>query len=110
METFTFCPAPGATKTINPKVRSAQFGDGYNQRVGDGINTMPRVWDVSFTRKEADIDLVDAFLTARAGVESFIWTPPEGTQGIFKCTSWARSLPTVAVQSISAQFIEVFGE
>jgi phage-related protein len=110
MSDFNYCPATGATKDITPRVRSSVFGDGYQQRVADGINTITRKWMVTFTRKEADIDLIEDFLISRAGVESFTWTPPEGIEGRFICKSWARNLPAIAAQSISCTFEEVFGE
>lgn len=111
MATFTYKPAQGASRNISPRVRTAQFGDGYMQRVGDGINTQPRVWDLTFSRKKADIDAIDAFLAARGGVESFDWTPPDGSaQGKFICKTWAKSMPSVRVQTLSGTFEEVFGE
>lgn len=38
VETFTWCPMVEPTVTITQRVMKAQFGDGYSQAVGDGIN------------------------------------------------------------------------
>lgn len=110
MTEFIYCPAPGASQEITPKVRTAVFGDGYQQRVGDGINTLPRKWSLTFTRRTADIDAIEEFLTDAGGIESFSWTPPSGLPGLWICKSWVRNLPHTAAQSISATFEEVFGD
>lgn len=110
MSTFTWSPAPGASSTKQPKTRTAPFGDGYQQRVPNGINNIARVWQLTFTRVTADIDAIDAFLTARNGVESFDWTPPKGAAGKWICRSWNENVIATVVQSISATFEEVFGD
>lgn len=110
MSTFTWSPAPGATQTKSPRVKAAQFGDGYSQRVGDGINNNPRVWNLTFTRLTADIDAIDAFLTAHEDGASFDWTPPKGAAGKFICKSWSENVIFRTVQSITATFEEVYGD
>lgn len=110
MSTFTWSPAPGANQLKKPRIRTAQFGDGYQQRVGDGINTVARSWALKFTRLTADIDAIEAFLDARGGLESFTWTPPSGAIGKWVCAEWSRPVPVLNVQEINATFTEVFGE
>ncbi len=110
MSTFTWSPAPGATESVEPRVSSAKFGDGYEQRVGDGINTRPRTWSLNFTGPTVRTDEIAAFLEARNGVESFDWTPPYGPAGKFKCESWSRSVPSLFIQGINATFKEVYGD
>jgi phage-related protein len=39
IETFTWCPRINAEADTNFRVRKAQFGDGYEQVSGDGLNT-----------------------------------------------------------------------
>lgn len=109
MATFTYCPAFGASDTTKPRVLKAQFGDGYQQRAGDGINIAPRQWSLSFSRKQSDIDAIRAFLEARNGIESFTWTPPRGASGRFLCEQWQGSVNDGA-DSLTVTFDEVFGE
>jgi len=109
MSTFNWSPAPGATQTINPRVRTASFGDGYVQTVRDGINNMPRSWSVQFTRATSDIDAIEAFLISVGADVPFNWTPPKGAAGKWLCKSWTQSVPASTVQSISATFDEYFG-
>lgn len=110
MSTFTWSPAPGAAQDKTPRVRASQFGEGYQQRTPDGINTIARVWTLTFRRVTADVDAIDAFLTARNGAESFIWTPPTGAAGKFICKKWGETVPALVLQEISATFEEVFGD
>lgn len=108
METFNYVPAPGQSKNVTPRVLKAQFGDGYSQRVGDGINFKPRTYQLVFNREMSVILEIDAFLNARAGIEAFIWTPLNGTAGVWLCESWVKTDTLLNVGSISATFIEVF--
>jgi phage-related protein len=110
MTIFTWSPDPGATGPKTPRVKVAPYGDGYEQRVGEGINRIVRTWSLTFTRPTAEIDAIDAFLEARAGAESFDWTPPRGPAGKWKCASWSVSVPALSVQSLTATFTEVFGD
>jgi len=110
MSTFTWSPAPGATETQTPRVRTASYGDGYQQRVGDGIHPIARSWALQFVRPTADIDAIAAFLIALAGTESFDWTPPSGSAGKWICKSWSRNAIYSTVHSINATFEEVFGD
>lgn len=109
MATWTYTPDFGADLNEKPRVLTAQFGDGYEQRVGDGINTRPRTWRLSFnTRTDAEIAPILAFLRARNGVEAFDWTDPDGVAGKFVCREWQRTPVKFGVNNLSATFVEVF--
>lgn len=110
MSTFTWYPAFGVSQSVQPRVRVAAFGDGYQQRVGDGINAAPRSWALVFTQETANVDAIEAFLVAAAGVTSFDWTPPSGAAGKWTCSAWSRTHIANGAQQISATFSEVFGE
>lgn len=88
---FFFSPSYGATTIVEPKVLSLKFGDGYEQRIQDGINNTLLKIDLSFDLRGADeAAAIIHFLTARAGVESFLFTPsePYATLRNFLCRSW----------------------
>lgn len=109
---FTWVPSRGPSKEITPRVRRASFGDGYEQRVGDGINTRFRTWSLSFNnRSESESNAIEGFLEARNGVESFTWVDPNGHSAKWICEKWSRvevdSLPTAKLSSISTSFREV---
>ena len=59
----------------------AQYGDGYEQRLQDGINTrgltVTAIWGAL---THADADTIVAFFEARAGVEPFTYTMPPSSR------------------------------
>ncbi|WP_417511445.1 phage tail protein [Methylophaga sp.] len=110
MTTFTFKPVMPATLTKEPRVRETNFGDGYSQRVADGINTNKRVWSLNFAGTQAEIEAIDDFLTSAGGVTSFDWLPPRGEAGKFTCKSWSSPIQGFNYWMMTATFDEVFGE
>lgn len=77
MATFTWIPDYEATENSRPRIRKVQFGDGYEQRLKFGPRTDPKEWDLVFMgRTNTERDEITDFLSARGGVESFDWTPP----------------------------------
>ena len=64
----------GLQRSTTHRVLTASFGDGYEQRVLDGINTKKDMFAVSFNNREAeDINLITAFFDSKAG-KSFDFT------------------------------------
>lgn len=108
MSAFTWTPTFGSEVATKPRVNLVQFGDGYEQRIGDGINTMPRTWTLVFNVDGSVGDAIDAFLRGQAGLTAFDWTPPTGAAGKWKCGEWKRVVGEKGVQSVSATFVEVF--
>ncbi len=108
MATFDTAPQ-SANLSRQPRVRTARFGDGYEQRVADGINSAPKSWALTFTRPAAEADVVLAFFVARNGVEAFDWTDPEGEAGKYVCREWSSALIGPVAKSITATFEQVFG-
>ena len=109
MTTFSFSPTYGATENIAPRVKKAVFGDGYQQRVGDGINRTARLLSLSFEGTQADIDAIDLFLSTEDGITSFDFTPPSGAAGKFICSAWSSSINQFNNFVLNANFEEVFG-
>ena len=65
-------PDKSMTKASTPRVLIATFGDGYEQRIADGINTLNEIYNLTFaTRLKEDIDDIVAFLDGKGGVSSF---------------------------------------
>lgn len=76
--TLIATPDKSMTKTAAPRVLQITFGDGYEQRIADGINTINETYSLSFkTRPKADIDDIVVFLDARKNVSKFIFTMPD---------------------------------
>jgi phage-related protein len=110
MSTFPdFDPAPGMTKQSAPNVRSIQFGSGYSQRATFGINQNPKIYNLTFRISETEADIIEAFLDARGGVESFSYTPPgEAASSKFVCQQWTKTISFVDRAEVIATFVQVF--
>ena len=110
MATFTYTPDFGAAVAYKPRVRVAQFGDGYQQRVADGINTGTDSWNLTFAvRTDTEAGNILAFLEARAGVEAFDWTPPGSATAIRAiCREWNRTFDRHQQNTITARFDRVY--
>lgn len=83
-EVFKWVPDRNITGTEKDRVRTARFGDGYSQAVGDGINTREGSWPLTFTGQKARISAIKAFLDRHAGYKSFLWAPPLSDPALFR--------------------------
>lgn len=108
MATFSYGVDWAAQEESEPRVLTAKFGDGYEQRSADGINTDLKTWQVQFkNRDDSEAAAIVAFFAADAGVTSFDWTPPGGSAGKYVCSRWTRSPTQVDRNTITAVFREV---
>jgi phage-related protein len=72
----------GIQQSAKPRVLKAQFGDGYEMRVRDGINNTPREWGMSFNnRTKEDIDKLYKFMNTLAEVDTAKLTVPNAVDG-----------------------------
>ena len=59
----------GFTKKVKHRLLVAKFGDGYEQRVRDGINTQEATFNFAFkNRPWEEIEVLSAFLDVKAGL------------------------------------------
>tara|TARA_R110002020_G_scaffold145804_2_gene320042 strand:- start:995 stop:1588 length:594 start_codon:yes stop_codon:yes gene_type:complete len=59
-------------------VRTAKFGDGYEQRASIGINNVGRDYSISFAnRSKTEVDDIVAFFESKNGVTAFDFTIPD---------------------------------
>lgn len=71
-------PDKTLTRNNKPRVIKIQFGDGYEQRVQEGINNITQSFSVTFNnRPKAEIDDIMAFLDNKAGTTAFDFTYPD---------------------------------
>lgn len=109
-QTFNFVPSKGFTKTVKPRVLVAQFGDGYSQRIQNGINNITEEWSLSFnSRSIEDADSMLTFFEEHAGAIGFYWTPPgESTAKAVICPEWSKSYDSHISATIQARFVKIF--
>ena len=71
-------PDKTLAKASSPNVLVAQFGDGYQQRIATGLNSIKETFTTSFNnRPKAEADDIDAFFSAKKGVTAFNFTYPD---------------------------------
>ncbi len=76
--TLVATPDKSMSKSTAPRVLTANFGDGYEQRIADGINSLNETYSLSFkTRAKADIDDIVLFLDSQKNVSKFLLTIPD---------------------------------
>lgn len=108
METFSWQVMFGSSQETKARVLKNQYGDGYSQRLKDGINSLIRAYPVIVKASSlAEADEITGFLEARGGAEAFLWTPPNAAAAISViCDSWRR-VDRVNSAVISATFQQV---
>lgn len=87
-EVFTWQPQIEPAGDIQFRTREARFGDGYRQATGDGLNTKEQAWPLVFRGSLATLMPIREFLDAHAGHTAFLWTPPDGVQGLYRCKGY----------------------
>lgn len=108
MSDFSYQPVFGAQRNKTPRVLSARFGDGYEQRLADGINTKPAIWNLTFTYDNSTIASIESFLETKGGITSFTWTPHGGSEIKVICREWSKSIDSPTTSSIQTTFEQVF--
>lgn len=74
----TVSPDKGLTRTSSPKVLVAKFGDGYEQRLPNGINSIDETFNATFNnRTKEEIDDITGYLASLKGATSFTYTIPD---------------------------------
>ena len=95
-----------------PKVHTLTFGDGYEQRIADGINNLAQQMNVTFnTRPKAEIDDLVAFFESLGGVSKFRMTIDDtnGAETIkVVCRQWNQTWNYDDFYSLSATFDRVY--
>ena len=109
-DTFTWDHVSEPSGTITFSVLSAQFGDGYSQRLANGINNESGSWPLSFVGDDDFIGAIVAFIRAHKGAQSFYWTPPvpNGEQGLYVATSYNPVPYGDGQYQLSVTFQQVF--
>lgn len=108
IETFTWSPRPNASSDTKLRNRKAQFGDGYIQVAGDGLNTKSQEWSLEFVGNSTYIGAIKDFIERHGGTKAFIWTPPLESKGLYRCESYKPTAIGGGNYSLSATFTQAF--
>lgn len=107
-EVFTFTPTNDAEGDINYRTLEAQFGDGYSQSIGDGLNNREQSWPLTFTVERAQAQAIIAFIERHQGYRAFQWTPPLGVPQLWKVTGYKLSPLGGDLYRIKATFEQAY--
>ena len=111
MATFPITnPVYNTRINARPKVNTLSFGDGFDQRLTEGLNQNPLSVNLTFELSQTDANTAITFLNARVeDGASFDYTlPSETSSRKFVCTSFPRSIPFLNRVTLSCVFREVF--
>ena len=108
-------PDRGLSRKNEPNVIKSQFGDGYQLRIANGINSLGQSLSLSFaTRPKADIDDIVAFFETKAGVTAFDYVLADSNAGSSEetikviCTDWNQQWQYDDYYTLSATFERVY--
>lgn len=108
LETFNWSPRVNPSQTVTMRNRKAQFGDGYMQVSGDGINPRSQDWDLTFIGLESYIQAIKQFLDRHQGTTAFIWKPPLEDTGLYRCDEYKPSPMGGDNWSLTATFKQAY--
>ena len=108
-------PDKSLSRKNTPRVHLAQFGDGYEQRLQDGINSLKQEISVSFqTRPKAEIDDLVAFFESLNGVTKFRFDIADSNAGSSTetikvvCPDWDQKWEYDDYYTLDATFRRVY--
>ena len=107
-------PDKGFTRSSEPRIFRTDFGDGYEQRLANGINNLVETYGVSFSnRTKEEIDDITAFFANKGAVTAFTFTIPDSnnsgeTAVKVVCDSWSQAYRYGDYYSCNATFRRVY--
>jgi phage-related protein len=107
---FEHVPDYSAQSKIEPRISRVEFGDGYAQRIGRGLNTMLQTLELTFSgRTDAEAEDIRAFFAARGGFEPFMAQIGFGSPIRKYVTEgeWARTWDAYSDNTVTVTFKEV---
>jgi phage-related protein len=107
---WIWTPSYNLNTSIVPRVKSVKMGDGYEQRMQDGINTVLLSITMSYENRTLRENLaMSHFLNERGGFETFLFTPqpPYNKEKLFLARQWDGVYNFFDNYSLSVTFEEL---
>lgn len=112
---FWWKPSYNAKISEKPRIKINQFGNGYQQRLDDGLNDNLIEFNLLFeNRNEKEAVSILHFLKTRNGQQSFVYNlptiyakPSNSLKTRFICLEWSSNYVSYNNYSIDCGFIEV---
>ncbi|MCW2255088.1 phage-related protein [Providencia alcalifaciens] len=107
MEIFNWPIKPGLKTDFSPRIKSVKFGDGYEQRKPDGLNSQLEKFNVNLSLAPEKANRALDFLKRHGGVKSFLFQPIKSQPAIMVvCKKWSSDGGGIR-KAISAEFEQV---
>ena len=71
LKTLSWCPQPKYTVEEEPRRKVINLGDGYQQRMVDGLNPLLRKYSVTYKLKHEEAEKFRNFMKEHGGVHPF---------------------------------------
>ncbi len=120
--TATIRPDNDLRRNSKPKVRTAKFGDGYEQRAAKGINHIEETYKLNMKNRERTVaDDIVKFFDDKGGVSSFDFTIPDANSSTndsdgnpvstikVVCDSWSIQYGNANHYNVDASFRRIYG-
>lgn len=101
IDEFSWCVRTGATEELNVSTMQAQFGEGYKQIAGVGINDAQESWPVTCSGTREEMELLRAFLKAHVTASCW-WVNPWGEKKLYRVKS-----DSIRPAFINGNFVEI---
>ena len=110
MAQLPYQPLRGSSRSVTPRFLRADLGDGYDQRSGDGIQTIKEEWSVIFApMDQTSANTLVAFFEGLEGYQKFEWIPfRQTTEKKFICTNFTENYAGDSLTQVQATFRQVF--
>lgn len=94
LKTLPWCPQPGYTVDEELKRKVLNFGNGYQQRMEDGINALLRKYSVTYKVKNSQSAEFRQFMKEHGGVRAFYFKDVALNGELVKvvCTKFPRQI------------------
>ncbi|SFO05993.1 phage tail protein [Xenorhabdus japonica] len=91
------------------RIKTVEFGDGYKQVSGDGINPESQSWPYSYLGIKEEVAPIFQFIRQHT-LKSFIWTTPYGEKGLYRVKADSITIIPMSggVMKISAIFEQAY--
>tara|TARA_Y100000310_G_C20648698_1_gene798147 strand:- start:1563 stop:2105 length:543 start_codon:yes stop_codon:yes gene_type:complete len=106
---FFWAPSYNLAMQQEPRVLSIAFGDGYEQRLPDGINNDLLQFSLTFDKRSTEeTAAIIHFFSSKKGVKPFFFRAPHpyGITKKFICKNWSSTLVFEDHYTIAATFTE----
>lgn len=87
------------------RIKEIEFGDGYKQVAGDGINPETQTWPFTYMGLKDEVMPIFKFIRQHT-TKSFIWTPPFGEKGLYRVK--ADSISMIPISSVVMKLTVTF--